>query len=149
MRANYFPGRLLTPEDLTREQEYHRAARRRLALATLGPGVVSGLALSAGPRGSVVVAPGYAIDRLGREIIVPSPATVPAAGRTCRWVVLEYAQELINPVAALAPNDPATDATVFEAVRETFRLTLRSAKPAADDPGGAIALGSRPPSKRA
>ncbi|MBC7771938.1 MAG: hypothetical protein H7210_05545 [Pyrinomonadaceae bacterium] len=142
VRLNYFPGRLMTAADFAREQEYLRDARRRLTLASLGPGVVSGLKITPGKKGGIVVSSGFAIDRLGREVLVPAPVEVASHDKKWRYVVLEYSEELIEPLPT------AVDGSGFGAVRETYHLTLRPAKPAPDDTSGAIVLGSRPLGRR-
>ena len=78
-RPSFFSGELLDAATLVAEQEYQREKLRRHNLM-LGWGVVSGLAVSvdrgdsAGSR--VVVQPGYAIDRRGEEISLPSAVTL-------------------------------------------------------------------------
>src|SRR5512134_1475545 len=71
VRPRYFAGRLLTASDLALEQSYHIAARRRLTLLAMGTGVANGLRASLQPGGRVLISPGLAIDRFGREIVVP------------------------------------------------------------------------------
>jgi hypothetical protein len=70
--VNFFNGRLLTGEDLTREQMANEVARLRLGRA-LGTGVVSGLEVSASPASSnarpvVRVEAGSAVNREGRVL---------------------------------------------------------------------------------
>ena len=78
-RTRYFEGKLLTAEDLEREQEYHRAALRRHNVALHGWGVARGLDVTRPSSGvaEVVVAPGYAIDPCGREILLTDAVTIP------------------------------------------------------------------------
>jgi len=78
-RNRYFAGQRLGVGDLTREQEYHRAAAARTAWAAMGAGVVAGLGLAVADDGqglAVTVGPGLAIDALGREIVLPSAAAL-------------------------------------------------------------------------
>ncbi len=70
-RPNYFTGQLLSADDFTAEQDYHRGKQRRHNLLCHGFGVVQDLKVSTvnENRGStVVVEPGFAIDRTGNEI---------------------------------------------------------------------------------
>jgi len=70
-RPNYFTGQLLSADDFTAEQDYHRGKQRRHNLLCHGFGVVQGLKVSTvnENRGStVVVEPGFAIDSTGNEI---------------------------------------------------------------------------------
>jgi hypothetical protein len=75
VRNNYFYGKLLDVFHLEMEQEYFNAKRHLLNRLVTGPGVVCGLRVELTEDWkSVVVAPGLAIDRCGREIIVASPS---------------------------------------------------------------------------
>jgi len=71
VRNNYFYGKLLDVFHLEMEQEYFNAKRRLLNRLVTGPGVVCGLKVElTDDEKGVVVLPGLAIDRCGREIIV-------------------------------------------------------------------------------
>jgi len=72
-RPRYFAGKLLTAEDFELEQRYHIEKRWLLNRVLQGPGVVSGLEVTAGTPENVSVAPGVALDPLGREIVVCEP----------------------------------------------------------------------------
>jgi hypothetical protein len=73
----YFNGRLLSGEDLARDQEGHREARRRIGQA-IGEGVAFGLEVyeTAGDSTRlapvVTVEPGVAINRKGETLALPS-----------------------------------------------------------------------------
>lgn len=73
--VNFFNGRLLTAEDLSKEQAGSREERRRLGRA-LGAGVAWGLEVSmtAGAdqvrEPSVTITPGLAIDRRGQTLLL-------------------------------------------------------------------------------
>ena len=69
-RPRYFPGKLVTAGDFELEQRYHIEKRRLLNRMLHGPGVVSGLGVTAGDGGTVTVEPGFALDPYGREILV-------------------------------------------------------------------------------
>jgi len=73
VRNNYFYGKLLDVFHLEMEQEYFNSKRWLLNRLVTGPGVVCGLKVElTDDEKSVVVLPGLAIDRCGREIIVPA-----------------------------------------------------------------------------
>lgn len=152
-RPRYFDGRMLTARDLQDEQAYHIAARRRIALIAVGPGVVTGLRVSVeSDRGCVVVSRGMAIDGLGREIIVPEAVELPLASLpqpAPNYVVLSYAEDLADPTPVM--DDDGDSAGVQHAtVRETYRLSLSSTKPPDADPGAGIVIGTVPaPRQRA
>jgi hypothetical protein len=75
VRNNYFYGKLLDVFHLEMEQEYFNAKRRLLNRLVTGPGVVCGLRVDLTDDGkSVVLSPGLAIDRCGREIVVATPS---------------------------------------------------------------------------
>lgn len=71
-RNSYFYGKLLDVFHLEMEQEYFNSKRRIINRLVIGPGVVCGLDVEVTDDGKqIVVLPGLAIDRCGREIIVP------------------------------------------------------------------------------
>jgi len=72
-RPRYFAGKLVTAEDFELEQRYHIEKRWLLNRMLQGAGVVSGLDVVAAERGTVTVAPGFALDPHGREILVCEP----------------------------------------------------------------------------
>jgi hypothetical protein len=70
-RPNYFTGQMLSADDFTAEQEYHRGKQRRHNLHCHGSGVVHGLEVSTVKKNAdwtVLVEPGFAIDTAGNEI---------------------------------------------------------------------------------
>ncbi|HYB76585.1 MAG TPA: hypothetical protein VEE85_00160 [Candidatus Bathyarchaeia archaeon] len=87
VRNRYFYGKLLDVFHFEMEQNYFNDKRRLLNRLISGYGVVCGLNVTLGSDGqSVVVSPGVAIDKCGREIIVcqnsdpfplPPPLQVP------------------------------------------------------------------------
>jgi hypothetical protein len=83
-RPFYATGMLLDAQDFSAEQTYHRG-RLALAIAFLsGGGTLAGLAVSyqaADTPEEIRVAPGVAVDRLGRLVEVPRPACL----RLQRW----------------------------------------------------------------
>ena len=104
-RPNYFVGMVITADDLRQEQEYMRDrewAHNRLH----GWGVVSGLEVEATKPGSgrILVHPGSALDRCGREIVLTKAIEVEVPGAStskrpeCVDVVIAYGEEGIDPV---------------------------------------------------
>ena len=81
VRNRYFYGKLLDAYHFELETEYANAKRWLINRLVLGYGVVCGLDVVAGePAYSVVIKPGVAIDKWGREIIVPKstePVPIP------------------------------------------------------------------------
>jgi hypothetical protein len=77
-RLRYFDGEYLRSYDFTDEQTYHIEMRRLMNLKLHLYGIIYGLELvmdqnSGAPPYFFSVAPGMAIDRIGREIVVPAP----------------------------------------------------------------------------
>jgi hypothetical protein len=95
VRNRYFFGKLLDVYHFELETNYVNAKRWLLNRLALGVGVVCGLDVLCGPEpNTVVITPGVAIDKWGREIIVPQatdPITIPA--------------DLIPPPAEKPPGD--------------------------------------------
>src|SRR5262249_52570807 len=73
VRNKYFYGKLLDVYHLELEQQYFTNKRWLLNRLVTGPGVVCGLRVELTDAG-VVILPGLAIDRCGREIIVAQPS---------------------------------------------------------------------------
>jgi hypothetical protein len=93
--VNFFNGRLLSGEDLSREQEANRLARQRLGRAT-GPGVAYGLDVARASDLAVTVEAGLAVAGSGQPLLLSgrvslalgeqpgATAPTPAAGfRNC------------------------------------------------------------------
>lgn len=141
-RVNYFSGRLLTADDFTAEQDYHRAKTHRRNRLLHGAGVVTGLGVTlnlTGGSARIVIAPGLALNGQGEEIEVsaPTPLALPTAGSSL-LVLLHYAEQPCRPAPAPAtdPEAESTPPTQFSRIAETFSATLA---PAADDTAVALA----------
>ncbi len=68
-RVRYFEGQLLRRQDMSDEQAYHLAMRRRHNLAHHTWGIVRGLEILIEER-TVFVLPGIAVDGYGRELVL-------------------------------------------------------------------------------
>src|SRR2546421_8213594 len=76
-RTRFFPRQLVTPGDLTQDQEYFRAKLRRHNRLLHGWGVVCGAGVTTGPKVSeVTVHPGYVLGPFGDEIVIDDPVTI-------------------------------------------------------------------------
>lgn len=77
-RPAFFAGQILAADDLTAAQDVGDGLRRLHHRMLHGWGIASGLAVTAS-RGdvSVSVGAGYALDAAGRELVLPTPVTVP------------------------------------------------------------------------
>ena len=108
-RIYYATGAMLDREDFFCEQSYHRGRLARLAACLHGSGTVAGLAASvaAGSEAKLRVAPGLAIDRLGRLIELRRPYCI----RLAKWYesqLAEHAEDLYAAFRA-ADSDVAFD----------------------------------------
>src|SRR4051794_3215885 len=87
-RPVFFDGQRLTADDLEAVQAFDRELRWLHNRSLHGWGVSRGLTVR-GERGAaaVEVAPGYALDCLGRELVVPEPVSlpVPPVVTSTRW----------------------------------------------------------------
>lgn len=96
-RTSFHAGQLLTPEDLTREQEYFRDKQKRHNRTLHGIGVVSGLKVTIA-GGKVVVDPGLALDCEGNEIVIGTPQQLQplssTTGSRAAYVNIRYADEV-------------------------------------------------------
>jgi hypothetical protein len=179
-RPNYAFGVMLDATDFTDEQTYHRGRLARALQTVHGAGTLAGLAVSHSPAVAPVpadnnpghaeelqVAPGYAIDGLGRLIEVTRPQCVtidrwwndhaqrePAAMRDAfkadrNGLVADLFIRFVacgrgrTPAFAYGPAD-ALDATVYARVRDAFELKLVPRRepnplPTPKDPWAAIA----------
>jgi hypothetical protein len=107
-RVNYFPGRLLTASDLAAEQAQARERQWLHNRALHGDGIAAGLEVTV-EWNTVHVAPGVAIDVLGREIVLTAPRSVDARsvvreshGRV--QVIIAWAEEPADEV--VGPDGP-------------------------------------------
>ncbi|HEV7475355.1 MAG TPA: hypothetical protein VGN90_14975 [Pyrinomonadaceae bacterium] len=82
VRNRYFYGKLLDVYHFELETNYLNAKRWLLNRLVFGYGVACGLDVKVGPEGhTIVISPGVAIDKWGREVVVPEetkPLAIPA-----------------------------------------------------------------------
>lgn len=100
-RLRFFAGQLLSADDFRDEQNYHLEAHRRHLRTLHGSGIACGLQVTDDTEnGTIVIDPGLALDAHGREINLAARATVaiPPDSATPTWIVLEYAERLVDPV---------------------------------------------------
>jgi hypothetical protein len=118
---------LLAAEDFETEQKYHIEMRRLHNRLLHGFGIVEGLRVSAddNDESSVVVSPGFAVDGLGREIVVDEPVriVVGACGKEPCFVTLQYAETATDPVPTV------NGGSEFSRVTEGFSIGTASEDP--------------------
>lgn len=139
-RTNYFDGRLLTAEDLNRDQTYLDGRLREMGRA-VGDGVVRGLDLMLDPlQATITVTPGLAVNAAGRvlelernlSVSLSDQAAIGALNngryrhlrRGLYAVVLSYA-EVGTGVAEVFPTDlGARRSTSYDTISEGVELGL-------------------------
>ena len=167
-RPRYFHGQLLDVRHFESEQAYFKRKHWMINRLVSGFGVVCGLDVQVGPdEQGVVVLAGLALDKLGREIVVPArskplaipsrpPQDPPAAGKNGNgpsarngeeccdddWVhlVLCYAECRTDPEPVLAGGCDTTTRCSPGAIREGYSLSLEAGK-APDTPVDSVIPG--------
>jgi hypothetical protein len=94
-RLKYFTHQFLREQDFVAEQKYHLDMRRSHNRLVHGWGVVEGLTVRKKNEHEIVIEPGVAIDREGREIILESPVTRDIANferNSHTWVTIAYGE---------------------------------------------------------
>ena len=143
-RPRFFAGQLLTADDLTASQDVDSGLRQLHHRMLHGWGIASGLSVT-GQRAEteVTLGAGYALDSTGRELVVPTPLTIPvppvAAGPsgaavpftlTLRWTEDDEAAVVDRPGAcgaegAVRRSDAPTVAWLDPpAVRDGYDIVL-------------------------
>ncbi len=139
-RLNYFNTQFLQEADFQDEQAYHMSLRRFHNRAIHGWGIIEGLDISRTGDKEVTIAPGVAIDKLGREIVL-SPSSPLKSYDLSKFkpndgVFLTIAYD--NDTDEKDRN-PSGDTTKFIRVTERPRLEATTTKPS--DDGTVIGLG--------
>jgi hypothetical protein len=125
-RPRFFDGRILTADDLQQEQQYHLSKHRHHLRNFHGSGIIEGLQVSIEPGGTTIsVQPGLAIDGEGREMCVTEKIAlaIPPSAPSPAWIVVEYAERLVDPVPTAAGDAEASR------IEEGCNIALASAEP--------------------
>lgn len=128
-RLHFFPGQLVSVEDLEADQDYHREMRY-LHNRLLGSGLVNGLEVTVDGEVTLVVSPGVAIDGLGREIVLTSEVRLdpsPLPDQTTSVDVTIHWQQL-----------PDAFSDVADSSGQAFARWLEHPKVSCGPPGQAI-----------
>ena len=128
---HFFPGQLLTAEDLHVEQRYQRERSRLHNQLLHGSGVVAGLEVRSW-KGRIIVSPGVALDRGGNEVILGAEtevATISATGKPgAKYVVIRHVETLADPIP-VAGDDPELVAVHYRHVIEGAECSVQDAEP--------------------
>ena len=132
-RNNYFTSQFLVEADFKNEQDYHRQMRHLHNRALHVWGIADGLQVTRAGQWGVSVTAGLAIDKNGREIIVPETQTqnLPNSMRGDVFLVLSYEDQESDPYTGTGLT------TKFTRNAEKFKLEFR---PTAPDDGTVIKL---------
>lgn len=145
-RPRYFYGQLLDVHHFESEQAYFKRKQWMRNRLIDGFGVVCGMDVRIGDDNqSVVVMPGLALDKQGREIVVPAPSkalAIPAQnaaqdpgdaarkGGDCddNWVhlVVCYEECKVNPEPVMAAGCDSATRCSPGAIREGYSLSLQA-----------------------
>jgi hypothetical protein len=136
-RLRYFPGQLMTAEDMRAEQDYFRMKLRRHNRFLHGWGVSCGLEvrlpqgnlaehpgsltnLNSGPGGGskLWVCPGYAVSPQGDDIVVPEPVSIDIAS----------GEQQPDPCCEPWPCPPVTGVAANQQGRTRLWLAIRAAE---------------------
>lgn len=145
VRNRYFYGKLLDVYHFEMESHYFNNKRQLINRMVNGYGVVCGLAVNAeAEANTITVNQGVAIDKWGREIIVPETSgahTVPpeviaqaikdseeGAEEVFAHVLLCYHECESDPTPGLANECEGTVACQAGAIRERYRLVFKPGK---------------------
>ena len=120
VRPHFFPGRRVTAEDLTQEQNYYREKLKRHNRCLHGLGVVTGLRVTA-QAGTIVVDAGMALDCEGNEIVVGTtqklPSPLPAEVGGAAYISVRYVEKFCDTTATPAGPQAST-------IQESFEIVL-------------------------
>lgn len=145
-RNRYFYGKLLDAYHFELETNYHNAKRWLINRLVLGYGVICGLDVTCGPtQDTIVVSPGVAFDKWGREVIIPKPKEpiqIPqhviekaiqlaqsqgsqqqkTEVRACVQVMICYHECETDPVPILAGDCNSVELCAPGVIREKYRI---------------------------
>ena len=114
-RPRYFPGQLLTEDDLQAEQDYFRGKSRLHNRLMHGWGVISGLGVTVDQGTTLVVAPGLALDCAGNELVLTNLERLSLSGLSGRhYLAIEYLEVPVTPVPS--PGGKAQYSRIRESV---------------------------------
>ncbi len=145
-RNKYFYGKLLSVDDFELEQRYVNNKRRMTNRFLHGAGVVAGLYVVRIDERTISLENGFALDSLGREIVIDNPiirklslldgyaSSVESSDKNYVYLCLDYEEEETGAVHNMAGNTIAAgDDQAFNKIRETYRLYLTDLEPEQED----------------
>jgi hypothetical protein len=139
-RLNYFNTQFLQEADFQDEQAYHISLRRFHNRSIHGFGIIEGLEITRAGDKEIAVAPGVAIDKLGREIVLSPSSPLksyslsPFTANAVVFLTFAYDNDTDEK-----DRNPSGDTTKFIRVTERPKLEASTTKPS--DDGTVIVLG--------
>jgi hypothetical protein len=119
-RPRYYARQLITPDDMTLEQDYFRAKLRRHNRYLHGWGVVCGATVVAATKEwKVIVKPGYILSPYGDEIYISTDQCVDVRKKCTESQIPEDDYECLEA----QPPAPATGDTLYLAIRYVEKKT--------------------------
>lgn len=141
-RNKYYYGKLLSVDDFQLEQRYVNDKRRMTNRFLHGAGVAAGLYVVRIDEKTVSLENGYALDSLGREIVVDTPvirrlslldgyaSSVENSDKDYVYLCIDYEEEETGAVHNIAGNTIAAgEAQAYNKIKETYRLYLTDTEP--------------------
>lgn len=138
-RNRYFYGKKLDVHHFELEQDYFNAKRWLLNRLISGFGVICGLKVIQHDDDTVIVKPGLAIDKWGREVIVtadtaptkiapPAPGAPPPGGENFIYVCLEYLECETDPAPVLQNECHGGQRCMPDTVHERYKVSTHDGK---------------------
>lgn len=141
-RNKYFYGKLLSVDDFELEQRYVNDKRRMSNRFLYGAGIVAGLYVVRVDEKTISLESGFAMDYLGREIVVDTPvikklsllegfeSCVGENDKDYVYLCLDYDEEEAGAVHNVAGNSMLQGGEeAYNKIKETYRLYLTDSEP--------------------
>lgn len=142
-RNKYYYGKLLSVEDFNLEQKYINDKRRMINRYVLGTGVVAGMYVVRVDERTISVERGFALDSLGREIVIDAPvikklslidgfdSCLRGGNDSYMYLCVEYDEAEKGAVHNIAGTAGASGEN-FNKIQECYRLYLTNNEPEND-----------------
>lgn len=141
-RNKYFYGKLLSVDDFELEQRYANNKRRMTNRFLQGCGVAAGMYVVRIDEKTISLESGFALDSLGREIVVDVPvirrlsvlegyaSSVENSANDSVYLCIDYEEAYAEPVHNIAGTAPVAEGGMaYNKIKETYRLYLTDAAP--------------------
>ncbi len=141
-RNKYYYGKLLSVDDFQLEQRYVNNKRRMTNRFLHGAGVAAGLYVVRIDEKTISLENGFALDSLGREIVVDRPVIrrlsllegyasgVENSDKDYVYLCIDYEEEETEAVHNIAGNTIAAgEDQAYNKIKETYRLYLTDTEP--------------------